>query len=280
MVPSPVQATLTICSVSNNSATIYGGGILNERDLTLLGCTVAGNTAGEDGGGVANINTSFLSDSASSADASVTNSTLYGNTSKVGGGIDNEDADLTLTNATVTGNRTTNSSSTKAAGCESLSKYGDILLDNTLIAGNFGGTTPSTTPGDVSAGIDTKSADNLIGDGDNLTGITNDAQGNQIGSARAGTVIDADVGPLADNGGLTETVALLAGSPAIDAGNTALAVDRSTQQPLTTDQRGAGFPRVLGPAVDIGAFEFGNPPGSRASLPIPRSTRGVRTTSP
>ncbi len=59
---------------------------------------------------------------------------------------------------------------------------------------------------------------------------------------------DPKLGPLADNGGPTLTMALLPGSPAIDAGNTSLAP--------TTDQR--GFPRPAGLAADIGAFEYGS----------------------
>jgi hypothetical protein len=55
------------------------------------------------------------------------------------------------------------------------------------------------------------------------------------------------VGPLADNGGPTLTIALLPGSPAIDAADTAIAP--------TTDQR--GFPRPFGAAADIGAYEYG-----------------------
>ena len=62
------------------------------------------------------------------------------------------------------------------------------------------------------------------------------------------------LGPLAGNGGPTQTMALLAGSPAIDAGNNALALD-ANGQPLTTDQRGIGFPRIVNNIVDIGAFE-------------------------
>jgi hypothetical protein len=58
---------------------------------------------------------------------------------------------------------------------------------------------------------------------------------------------DPKLGPLADNGGPTLTMALLPGSPAIDAGNTSLAP--------ATDQR--GFPRPAGLAADIGAFEYG-----------------------
>ena len=61
---------------------------------------------------------------------------------------------------------------------------------------------------------------------------------------------DPLLGPLAYNGGTTRTHALLAGSPAINAGSNPLA--------LTTDQRGAGFPRVVGGATDMGAYESGH----------------------
>jgi hypothetical protein len=65
--------------------------------------------------------------------------------------------------------------------------------------------------------------------------------------------LDARLGPLANNGGPTQTHALLAGSPAIDTGDDAGAP--------AFDQRGAGFPRRKDgngdrrPAVDVGAFE-------------------------
>jgi hypothetical protein len=64
-------------------------------------------------------------------------------------------------------------------------------------------------------------------------------------------VIDTDpkLGLLADNGGLTWTMALLPSSPAINAGDTASAPP--------VDQR--DFPRPVGPAADIGAYEYGSP---------------------
>jgi hypothetical protein len=62
------------------------------------------------------------------------------------------------------------------------------------------------------------------------------------------TFPDPKLGPLADNGGPTLTMALLPGSPAIDAGDTSLAP--------TTDQR--DFPRPAGLAADIGAYEYGS----------------------
>jgi len=75
---------------------------------------------------------------------------------------------------------------------------------------------------------------------------------------------DARLGPLADNGGPTLTMALLPGSPAIDAGDTALAP--------ATDQR--GFPRPVGPAADIGAYEF-SPPVMASLLPSQTTETGT-----
>jgi hypothetical protein len=58
---------------------------------------------------------------------------------------------------------------------------------------------------------------------------------------------DPQLGALADNGGQTPTNPLAATSPAIDRG-------RDIGE--TYDQRGSGFPRVVGVSADIGAFEF------------------------
>ena len=59
--------------------------------------------------------------------------------------------------------------------------------------------------------------------------------------------VDPLLGPLADHGGPTLTMALLSGSPALDAADVSAA--------LPTDQRGIG--RLIGP--DIGAFESDRP---------------------
>jgi len=72
------------------------------------------------------------------------------------------------------------------------------------------------------------------------------------GSAGNVTGVDANLAALASNGGPTATHALQAGSPAINAG--------ANPNSLATDQRGAGFPRVVGVAADIGAFELNLPP--------------------
>jgi hypothetical protein len=102
-----------------------------------------------------------------------------------------------------------------------------------------------------------------------MTGVTNGVNGNQVGTS--GTPIDPQLGPLADNGGTTQTHALLSTSPAIEAGNNAalpvdtfdLDGDVNTAETLPVDQRGTGFPRNADSAdanviqtVDIGAFEL------------------------
>ena len=61
----------------------------------------------------------------------------------------------------------------------------------------------------------------------------------------------------ADNGGPTQTIALVAGSPAINAGSNALVPNG-----VTTDQRGPGYPRIALGTVDIGAYEYNEAPSA------------------
>ena len=91
------------------------------------------------------------------------------------------------------------------------------------------------------------SAYNLIGTG-GAGGLVNGHDGNLVG------IDNPDLGTLADNGGPTQTCALLPGSLAIDAGSNVLAVDAQDNL-LTTDQRGPGFHGLQRGTVDIGAFE-------------------------
>jgi hypothetical protein len=81
-----------------------------------------------------------------------------------------------------------------------------------------------------------------------------DASGNLIGGPEHGT-IDPLLGPLADNGGLTFTYALLPGSPAINAGDP-LATAGMNDVPQF-DQRGDPYSRILGGRIDLGALERG-----------------------
>ena len=109
---------------------------------------------------------------------------------------------------------------------------------------------------------------NLIGDASSAGGLTNGTNGNIVGNLGSGIIPIAmvldwntttDQAVLADNGGPTETVALVTGSPAIDAGANSLAVD-TTGNPLTTDQRGSGYERIVNGTADIGAYEYGAGP--------------------
>jgi hypothetical protein len=98
--------------------------------------------------------------------------------------------------------------------------------------------------------------------GSNLAAANPDANGNLVGTATA--PINPGLLPLANNGGPTLTLALQPNSPAINAG--------SNPDGLTTDQTGL-TPRVLGGAIDIGAFEFsGNTPVAPASTGPVRET--------
>jgi hypothetical protein len=88
-----------------------------------------------------------------------------------------------------------------------------------------------------------------------LWGTIASAGHNLIGESTGGNgysssdLLDVDplLGPLADNGGPTQTYALLPDSPAIDAD--------VIEFPPPWDQRGVGFPRVVNGKIDIGAFE-------------------------
>jgi predicted outer membrane repeat protein len=241
--------TVTNSTVSGNTATTLGGGIYNGSTLTVTNSTVSGNTASTFGGGLVSI-----------ALATVTNSTISGNTAKNSGGAIASTNTVTLTNVTITGNRSDSDDAGAETGGGLFPNGGTATLNNTLIAGNFRGT--GTTRDDVSgAAVVAASKNNLIGDGTNLTGITNGSQGNQIGTGAA--PIDPLLQPLANNGGVTRTHALGQNSPALGKGSTTVA------NYSVFDQRGAS--RDNG-TPDIGAFEVNHP---LAPVGVPTTLGGM-----
>ena len=141
---------------------------------------------------------------------------------------------LTVTNSTIAYNYV--ASAGGGGGLDVIA--GTAILDNTIVALNTTGTGSTASASDIAGTVDAASAYNLIGTGGS-GGLTNGTNGNRVGVANPG------LGQLADNGGPTQTIALLPGSPAIDKGSNALAVDPNTGQPLTTDQRGPGFVRIV-----------------------------------
>ena len=240
------RGTLSLNNVTltTNSSGINGGGLLNFGTLTLTNTTVSANTAGTDGGGIYNSGSGTLT---------ITASTLSGNTAngigRNGGGIFNAGA-AALTNVTVSGN------SANSGGGGVYNSGGTATLVNVTLGDNT-----ATLGGGISNPAGTVTLTNTLvanSTGGNCNGaITSSGNNLDSGStcafAGAGDLSNQDplLGVLANNGGATQTRALPAGSPAIDAGNNAACP--------ATDQRGAARPFPAAGNCDIGAFEFRPP---------------------
>jgi CSLREA domain-containing protein len=248
------RTTLTRVDVSGGRAFSAGGGIFNRGALTVVESTIHNNTVTSRGGGIFSTTPSTLTIDRSTLNANdstlggaihsfgtlaIRNSTISGNRARAGtGGVINVGAG-TLDNVTITLNMGAGGAGT-AGGIDNAGALA-LTVGNSIIAGNlnpaFGGS-PDCTNTLTSTGF------NLIGD---LTGCTVD--GDTTGDL---TGVDARLGPLAPNGGPTRTHALLAGSPALDAGSPADAGAPGACQPI--DQRDVTRPQ--GPRCDIGAFEL------------------------
>lgn len=272
--------TITSSTFSDNTAGGIGSGIANDGILTIANSTFSGNSAGSSGGGIANGGNLTITRSIFSGNSAedggggirswdiliVTDSTFSGNSAGYqGGGIDNSDA-LTITNSTFSGN------SAKYGGAISTGRRSTAITNSTLF-----GNSANIRGGGVFIGengaIDLSNsivAGNTAAEGPDIFGEVNSLSGNLVGDPQgafglwASDLLEGDLllSPLADNGGPTWTIALQAGSPAVDAIPVEYCVwdddgDPNTPPvPLLTDQRGA--PRT-GPC-DIGAFEFGAVP--------------------
>ena len=235
--------TVTGCSFTNNSENNQGEVIACYGGGAITNSTFSGNHAYQ-GGGI------FVGGTSTTNTTTISNCTFYGNISSWQGGaiyVIGSGA-TTVTNCTIAGNTAVIGGGIAAYG-------GTLNVSNTICAGN---TSPSGPDVFIAASPFTPQVTSL---GNNLIGKTDGSSG-WIGTDLTGSIA-SPINPLLDpnglqnNGGPTQTVALLPGSPAINAGNNALAVDQNNQ-PLTTDQRGAGFPRISpsNGTVDIGAFEF------------------------
>jgi hypothetical protein len=232
------RMTLTDSTLDSNTADDLsgtGGGIDNAGTLTVANCTLRANSAMGNGGGISNGGT-----------LTIQNSTLVSNVGNatsvpghgIGGGIANINGTLSVLSSTLSSNSIWYPSGGSGGGIGN-SGTGTVLLRNTIVAGNDNRVTLGP---DVYGTVDSASSYNLVGAGDSsLTGISNGVNHNQVGTVA--TPINPLLGPLADNGGPTQTRALMAGSPAIGAGDPALAG--------TLDQR--GVPRPSRPS--IGAYQ-------------------------
>ena len=271
-VPAGVTAEISGLTLADGRITgEFGGGIFNAGTLTVTNSTLSGNVSTPSlipsggqllpfagmGGGIYNSGTLTAIDS-----------TLRGNSALEGGGIDNDfSGTMTVTSTTFDRNGS-------QAGGGGILNLGIGSLVNSTFSGNVtsgvGGAirnsatlavADSTLSGNsafTGSGVYTVfgvlrvTSSILANDGDNLVGSFTSGGHNLFSDAPAEDhdatdLISTDplLGPLADNGGLTFTYALLPGSPAIDAG--------SLVAGLTTDQRGIARPQ--GAAPDIGAYE-------------------------
>jgi hypothetical protein len=224
-------------TISSNNA-ILGGGICNRGTATISNSTISGNNASSAynsglgvGGGIDNLGTLTLN-----------NTTLSGNSAKTfgdvdcgvayGGGIYSRSQTVTINNSTLSGNY--------AKNCDGIGYGGGIsgfaTLQNTIVANSTSG---GNCRGTLSSNGYNLSSDNTC----NFTG--------------RGDVNNTDpiLGPLQNNGGPTQTQALLSGSPAIDAGNPGGCTDGQGHL-LKTDQRGKPRPdKEDKNGCDMGAYE-------------------------
>lgn len=245
-----------------------GGGLaLFESPASIRASTLAGNRTGGEAAGGGGLH-------ARATTVNLINSTVSGNhagTETVvsdGGGIDINAALVNVDHSTITLNRASGVGGGIAA---SISAGPSLLtIENSIVANNQDDATAPDIDGSRLLSFPESVLYSLVGD---RTGTTLEASafphpdtGNLVGDSAGEGVIDPQLLPLADNGGLTPTHALAASSPAIDAGDPGFN-SQFYSPPLRHDQRGDGFSRVQGTVIDIGAIEAEGPVGLHWSDP-------------
>lgn len=216
-----------------------GGGILNSGGtLTLNDSTVNGNRADFGNGGGIYSDTELTG----AIRTTVTNSTISGNLTgssegRSGGGIFNRSGLTTIEHSTITNNTAPDGFGSGVASSGDADTPTELL--STIVSANIN--TDADFVGGTTNSFSSKGY-NLIGDGNSTAAF------NKPGD-RA-NVADSRLGPLANNGGATPTHALLAGSPAIDAGPSSCPATDQRSQTRPKDGDGNGVA-----TCDIGAFE-------------------------
>ncbi len=215
-------------------------------------------------------NSTFAGNEAYGGTGTATETAGYGG-SAFGGAISAQNQDsLRLVNDTIALNQAiagaaVNGGSDGSAYGGGINNFGGnptVQLVNTLIAENTAGVSgEGSTSNDVAGTFDSL-GHNFIGNVDGASGFSL-ALHDQLGSASGAGILNPDFDPngLQNNGGPTETIALVAYSPAINTGNNAVTSSSTLLAslgiaPLSTDQRGPGFSRLVDGQVDVGAFEF------------------------
>ena len=245
------MTSIAFSEIDGNSTGGVGGGIFaTGTTLTVQNSTIANNTASLNGGGI-ELQTSGSGGGASSVtNSTITNNTADNNAGANGGGLDAPGAftgTLNLSSVTISGNYASNGGGLFWGGASGSATN----LVNTIVAKNSASTGPDAN----------NPAATFTDGGGNLIGIAGAGSGNTgftDATTQTGTPaspLDPLLGPLQNNGGRTQTLGLLTGSPAIEKGLTTS---------VTADQRGVRRPQ--GAKFDVGAYEFNQGPTPSADL--------------
>ena len=278
-----IHSTLTNNQIYSALGNAFGGGASVDGDMVLDHSTVTHNSVSNASGGITEsggldiggkllMTYSTISDNAVGGltnspggiggarvvgGAQISNSTISGNTADGGvGGLmiyGSAASQNLIADSTISGNTAGAIGGIYARGPTAILSS-TIAFNTETATANGGGIRLAYTVADVQSSIiasntSTGATQNIgLGISGAVTGA-NDLIGASPGVTLPPGTISSDplLLPLADNGGPTKTHALGPDSPAVDAGNNSAG--------LTTDQRGSGFPRIVGTAPDIGAFE-------------------------
>ncbi|GAA0713823.1 choice-of-anchor Q domain-containing protein [Dokdonella soli] len=238
------SVSLASSTISGNTATGSAGGAYAGRGAGLLYSTISGNAAATVGGVLVN---GHVADDR----LNVIDSTISGNsaTAQTIGGVESL-IPTTVKNSTIAFNTAVMASNgmaysfapglTVTTGAAPTGTTIAVELQSSILSNNTYGSGTSATELDFSSVVTPNHTLTISG-------------ANNLVRAALGPVVPATttscplLGTLRDNGGPTQTHALMSRSPAINTGNNAAN--------LGTDQRGTGYPRVSGAAADIGAYE-------------------------
>jgi len=207
-----------------------GGGLYSAGNLTIQNSTIRGNSS-RNGGGV------FVLGQNATSEVTMINSTVSGNHAVVTGGIDIEDYPARIANSTIAFN---DESFFEPYGAGLFVFNTNVELESTIVSNNYNVYSGSNVEDDVAT---SQNYSGTLSGSHNLITLSSmtvppDTIENKY----------ANLGPLTYNGGTTATHKLMTFSPAIDTGSNAGS--------LNYDQRGAGYPRVIGSNADIGAYEL------------------------
>ena len=265
---------VTNCLISNNSSGTVGGGISNiNGNVSVTNSTFSGNTASTDGGGIINGDPSL--NAAFGGTLFVNACTFDSNNAARGAAIFNFANTLNIQNSTLVSNTASNSGGAIQNLSNSNSHPAPAIVSSCSISGNSasagGGIyNDSSNSGNASVTLQntilestfSQSGANLVNVNGPATRIISngynlcsDNGGGFLGSTGDQINTDPLLGALQNNGGPTQTMTLMSGSPARDKGK---------RFGLTTDQRGSPRP-IDDPSIppapggdnsDIGAVEM------------------------